>query len=291
MSKVAGTKAGETLSDVLVEAAVRTGRTLQRPWIPPDAEPRRFIIWAILIGLAWHAGWALLLIPRPSPPRTARVAIPALSFLPGPAGLHDGADSGGEARTVWSPVLFALPSAVGFSRPMLQQELDLRPPLDPPSKSVMFLKRAESSAAAAATPGTPLADLVAQALQGAGVLPESSPAFSILPHTPSHGLVDIELSPSLKGAEPRELPRLEVRRLPANKPWEAVAYVVISASGEMERVLLEEPTPSARWNDLLVRALWQLRFDDLADERRGRITIRFAGDTQQAAAAPEGGGR
>ena len=82
--------------------------------------PYRVWIVAGTLALAWHAGFLLLL--KPSFRRAAAVVPPApgIAYLPHSRGADARAEFEPDARTLWSPVLFSLPSVAPMNTPCCQ---------------------------------------------------------------------------------------------------------------------------------------------------------------------------
>ncbi len=181
------------------------------------------------------------------------LVAPKTGFLARQGKRVSDADSG--ARTVWSPVMFSLPSGMGFSRDLLQQDVRTRLTFSKPVQSERFLEvdPAERlagerialpelllTAGAAAAPALP--DDVLQA----GKLRPAAPRVSVVPELKERLLGGIVLPPELN----REVAL----------PWQARAEISVSDQGMVQHVFLEQPLESAPLNQQVLRLLYSLRF-------------------------------
>lgn len=227
------------------------------PWIPFAA-----------ISIALHAGWWLL-VPAGSamPEPRERAAPPAFAYAGGTAA------SGGDLLAVWSPVLFSVPTRMGFSAPLLADVANLTPPQNPNPAAPVLAERG-SYQPPAAGPGpharltSSISSLVVRAVSAPAFAPRKS-STNILLHilwtdqrgTPRYQSVDVG------GADPWT----------DRKPWEAQAVLELSEQGSVNHVFLEKPTTSKDRNAALVRILSALNMGPHDMARFGRVTVRFEG--------------
>jgi hypothetical protein len=170
-------------------------------------------------------------------------------------------DTGSNARTVWSPVMFSLPSDMGFSRDLLQQDVRTRLTFSQQTESEQFLEvdpaarladeriaRQELmlTAGTAAAPGLPDALLQAEERRPA------APRVYVAPELKERLLGGIVLPPELNK---------EVAT-----PWQARALVSVSEQGTVQHVFLEQPLDTALLNQKVLQLLYSLRF------KSGKIT-------------------
>jgi hypothetical protein len=167
-----------------------------------------------------------------------------------------GAAAGDERaiHAVRSPVLFSLPSAMGFSKELLNHDVLTRLSFLQSVKTEQFLKE-ESISPHSATQLVPVELMISGR--------EKTPALPV-------AVVDIEpprmvatrvvLAPELKSrliggvVLPPELNRA------VETPWEVHASISVSAQGAVSHVLLEQPLESPERNQQVLRLLYGLRF-------------------------------
>ncbi|VGO15253.1 hypothetical protein PDESU_03835 [Pontiella desulfatans] len=217
---------------------------------PPS---NRGLLWAALVGVAAHLLLFVVLSPAGRngiggvrvPPQTGYMMQLDKSFP-----LTET-----QIRTVKSPVVFSLPSGMGFSRELFLN--DVVTPLNTlsrPEQSESFLE---------VDPVSQVPDhrLVPQGLMLAGdggepslpvdvfVAPEAQPAARRVTIAP-------ELKERLEGGIvlPASL-NLEVQ-----KAWEARASVSVSEAGSVQHVFLERPLESASLNRQVLLLLYGLHF-------------------------------
>lgn len=163
---------------------------------------------------------------------------------------------GSEARRLWSPVLFSLPSEIGFSRELMQRKV--RGPkafFDRPSESEHFLEIDTSTPSPVSAP----------ALQELMLTTSRTPA----PALPA----PLTAEPEKRPAKPRVYVAPELRErllggivLPpelnteVTTPWEACATVSVDADGMVRNVFLENPLEPATRNQRVLKLLYNLRF-------------------------------
>lgn len=179
------------------------------------------------------------------PPRTHYLARPS---SPSP-------DQESDVRTVWSPVLFSLPSRMGFSRDMLDEKLHTRLTFKQLDDTERFLD----------------VDRVSRSLDGTIVPRNLTMAFSenAVPKPPSME------SPALENrAAPRRVHMTSGLKqrlvggivLPpdlnkqGNAAWEVRADMTVSTQGAIRHVFLEQPLEDAALNQAIIRLLHGLRF-------------------------------
>lgn len=107
------------------------------PSIAPDWRFRLVVTASVAGVVLVHALWlgvASRAIPLTSMPALPRPSVPVISYLGD--GERDARDLASDVRQIRSPVLFALPTPVGFSGPLLSEAGGLPPPSmvpdDPP---------------------------------------------------------------------------------------------------------------------------------------------------------------
>jgi hypothetical protein len=242
-----------------------------------------------VIATAWFGAWAVLL--NPASPRAPRAAppVPRVVYLPAESETLTPTGATAEARMLWSPVLFSLPTSLGFSRDALTNEVRMRPPLGQYGGFTNFLERTTHDAPVLEP--LPSADL-RQAAAGTPevvAMPDSeSPAFDLVSASTS-ALFQVMLLDGLAGR------RFAEARLPVHpwvngaKPWEAVAYLELDGGGRVVHAFIENPSPSETLNARLAQVLrgWRLAEPGSADS--GRVVFRNKGRTPESA-GPAGEG-
>ena len=239
--------------------------------------PSRGFVWAAGIAVVTHLLLFVGVRPTsaiapdaPSPPPVTRYLFQTLETqLP---------SSGSDVRTVRSPVIFSLPSGMGFSREL--QEDDVRTSLSSHSKkkpSERFLE---------VDPSARNAD---ERLDSQGLM--LSAGKHVAPQLPSGVFQTLE-----KRSDTRRImmvPELQERLvggvvLPAelnvevSTPWEVRASVSVSEAGMVQHVFLDRPLESVPLNQQVLQLLHGLRFE-LGSPVEGTIEI------YSAEAASEGG--
>lgn len=179
------------------------------------------------------------------PPAT-RYLVQAAANLP---------ESGSEVRTVCSPVLFSLPSNMGFSRELMEKDVHTR---------LSFSQQVEAERFLAVDSAKRVADvrLTPQELMlTAGVA--SSPGL------PADGFLGLEKRPAARRVN--LAPELKERLVdgvvlpPAlnkdvTEPWEIHASVSVSEYGAVNHVFLDKPLKSVPLNRHVLQLLYGLRF-------------------------------
>ncbi len=231
-----------------------------------NAGKRRSIALAVCLAVMMHLLLFLAIRPAngdglagaPIPPETHY-----LDNSSGPVPAH-----GSDVRTIWSPVLFSLPSEMGFSRDLLQEKLRTRLTFKQPDETESFLGVVPVSRDAGA-------EVVPRELMltaGRRVAPRP-PAGVIQPvenrPAPRRVYVAPELKERLVGGIvlPPELNKKE------DAAWEVRADISISKQGAIQHVFLEQPLDAAPLNQAIIQLLYGLRFKSGDGPVEGRIEI------------------
>ncbi|MBN1267980.1 MAG: hypothetical protein JXB04_00180 [Kiritimatiellae bacterium] len=238
-----------------------------RTWIVPSA-----------LAIAWHGLWWAVLAPAPARARGWLPRAPKVVFAPGEA--HE--DPEGDPRAVWSPILFSLPTPVGFSRPIMTGAGSVRPPLTAPHNPAVYLERSATVPdAAPALRRERLEDQVGRVLDEVRFDLLDAPPFRL---RGAHGAAgpNVEFIDGLSAAdfERADLPAGELQSTAA---WEALAYLEVDAQGRLVQVLIERPTDSTARNEALARALRRWTPAAGRGARSGKVIIRNAGSPAEAA--------
>lgn len=162
--------------------------------------------------------------------------------------------AGNDPRVVNSPVLFALPSAMGFSRELQKQDVQTRLTFSQQLESEQFMdaplmqksvgldaRKLMISATTARVPSIP-ADIYEKQEKG-----------------PSARRV--MLAPELKGRIVGGVVLPQALNQPIDKPWEVRAEISVSEEGAVAHVFLNQPLESAALNMQILQLLYGLQFN------------------------------
>jgi hypothetical protein len=180
--------------------------------------------------------------------------------------------NGDNIRTVWSPVLFSLPSELGFSSDIIQEKLRARLTFRQPDNTESYLE-VNPFARDARTLIAPEELMVTAGESTAPQPPSGLPGRGEDRLPPRRVYVTPRLKERLVGGIvlPPELNR------PDGTAWEARADVVVSEEGFVRNVFLEQPLEAASVQQSLVRLLYGLRFRPEKEPVSGRIEIYSPG--------------
>jgi len=192
----------------------------------------------IVAGVAW---WAAVLLglrpvappgPAPSGLRAAVSYMPLQSFAP---------PERPDARAIWSPVLFSLPTPAGFSREVEAGPV-ARPPLEPaPEPPPLLARRAAAvDEAGVSVPAVPLPSVPA----GPRPAPPPPPVAAIVP-------VEGRLPPGVVFPVPAALA--------GPSAWEAEVRVAFDDSGMPARAFIEPGDAPAAARAETVRSVMRWR--------------------------------
>ena len=206
---------------------------------------------AIVVAVLLHAVLFLMIRPPIEPLRSIEQTPPKTFFGSAPA--EDSSASGRDIRTVWSPVLFSLPSGMGFSRDLLTKDVQTRLSFSQEVKSEQFLQ-VDPAAHTGADQVIPRDVLVTSKRRLApgvpaiadGVKKPVAPRVYIAPELKSRLLGGIVLPPELNQQ--------------VASPWEVRASLSISGEGMVRHVFLEQPLKSVSLNQQVLQLLYSLRF-------------------------------
>lgn len=217
---------------------------------------------ALTITTIFSAGVMLLPSATWPPVSESRAApfVPHLVFQPDSTSRVGVATWDSDPRALASPVLFALPTAVGFS-PSVGGAVFAPPPLlRDRAGSALWLDRMPIEEPARAVLGERTGPEVERVLSSRWThLPLLNDPFAQPLSTGA--VMQVEWpdgAPPLVGTDPLLLD------LPASqdeKPWDAVAYIYFSSAGEARSVFIEQSTASGERNDAIARSLRKLRIE------------------------------
>ena len=214
--------------------------------------PPRGIFAAAFFAVLLHAALFVLVRPATSRGISGFPVAPNTSYLTRESGRLPG--SGIDVRVVASPVLFSLPSSMGFSRELMTQDVLTPLTFSQPVESEQFLQ---------AGLGRDDAMLDSQAL----MLTAQAPRIPGLPN-------DIFQTAEKRPAARRVtlVPELKERMVDGvvlppelnqevSKAWEIRAQISVGENGAVRHVFLEQPLESAAMNTRILRLLHGLKFN------------------------------
>lgn len=163
--------------------------------------------------------------------------------------------TGIDVRTVWSPVVFSLPSEMGFSRDRLQEKLHTRLAFKQPAETQSFLE-VDPVSPSAAMQTAPQKLMLTADRRMAPRPPALDFSFSEDFPAPRRVYMDPGLKERLLGGIvlPPELNKAE------GSAWEVRAEITVSEEGAVQHVFLEQPLDTSVLNQSIVRMLHGLRF-------------------------------
>ena len=180
-------------------------------------------------------------------------------------------DTSGSIRSIWSPVLFSLPSKVGFSQDLLNERprtsLTFRQPND--KERFLDVTGTPHDAKAEVDPAKLL--VVSGGLGTLRPPPSAAPISTVSKPAPRRVYIAPELKERLMGGI--VLPPELNRRGADDAAWEVRADLRVSEQGILEHVLLEQPLEDESLNRSVLRLLHSLRFKAGDQSVDGRIEI------------------
>lgn len=242
---------------------------------------------ALLCTVAFAASWLAFAYVKTGSPATPRPAAQAvrLHLMPDP-GVGPGASVWDrDPRAVWSPVLFALPTAAGFSPSRAQRA---------PRSTLVH---------SAAGPGGLLLDLAPATGERTPLLHGRTPGevealydrrWSRIPAADDPFSVAASAGPVLHAEWPDGTPALaagwplvlDPPAGPDERSWEATALVYFNPEGDVRSVFLEQSSASRERNEATLRALRRMRTAPGGYPNPARVNLYL----QPAPARAAGGG-
>jgi hypothetical protein len=234
-------------------------------------------ILAVTMVFVWYMFWGFWLSPVDQAAKAGLPIAPSVSFLPGPGTNAMLAD----ARAIWSPAVFSLPSEVGFSRETLTNTIGARPSLEVPGGDAFFLAPPNSAAPESGFRfAPPLEDSVRESLTN---LSDRFPEDYVFGGAAATNTgIQVEL---FSGLDRRHIKAMDVPRedvLLKDKPWEVTAFVEFNAEGKVSGVFLETKSSFEDVDASLIHALWRWQAEDAKGPVSGRVTFRSPGRPQVA---------
>lgn len=234
------------------------------------------LIWtiAILIAIVWHV-FIWLRFPRQNdePLKTLRHEAPLLAYLPDYA--SNAATEESEVPTLMTPVLFSLPSTVGFSKPILQYKEGMLAGNYPRQNEPAFLEHSiaprvdnflvwprHMDSQAAHILNNPSITKPRTTLARDGIVdPKATVHISFIG----------ELNPAMFESMPLD-PKIETEFA---SPWQATVSMYFDNEGLPSQVFLETPTENSDLNSAIIRNLYQWRLQSDLGPARGKAILQF----------------
>ncbi len=239
---------------------------------------------AVLSALVWHLAVFWWLGLESLPVASAKAHAPtAMRVAPEPY-VNSAEPFADEIHLLWSPVVFALPTHVGFSAQLMAKRVDARPPLNASRESSMYLNRMKSDQRALTTTDVvPLGNVLrydpirlsADVPPGRSFMHTdgtmASASISIIQHDGSLELVDTA--------------RFSIQSdKVATDAWEVTARVEVDHGGAVERVILEEGASAPVLNTEIIRAIRRCRFNKGEHGRSAQVRVYFMGAPEKKGA-------
>ena len=240
------------------------GKRLHRPWLI-----------ALLLAIGLHVAW-FVSMPRHFelvPPRT-RIQAAGFVYLGSEARARSIQQLTHDARAAQSPTLFALPSPMGFSGPLLLGKAQRRPQ----GMTVDYFGAKNSTGAVWSTGEgllwTSMLAQVAWQLHDGSSEPVASTAF---PPRPATGRATLRLVglDELYGMDAVMSARQEDEALRDAKPWELTASIRFDELGAVQSILFDKPAAAPERNLAARRILHNYHLPPDLGIRSGRVSLRY----------------
>lgn len=230
----------------------------------PAAGERRIRTAAFAVACGWVGLFMVLF--RPAPPRAAASvpALPKLHYV-----CADGRDSlSSDPVGLWSPRLFSLPSAAGFSGLQPGPETGLRPKLELPVPQSAFLDYVQP--AAAAPSGLDALSLEVRSFFDAQL------SRRTVSTTVSPSPFDVEV---LEGFSSGDLIEAHIPDDPAlaKDSWQALLEVEFQPGGDAAHVFVLNENRLGQNREKLLRSVRRWRLKPALSVRRGLLLVQAAG--------------
>lgn len=238
---------------------------------PPRWNLRRLWLLALPLAALWFGFWGLLWQPESfTAPREAPRFTPHARYLPVRAAA-DGGEPASDLRVMWSPVLFALPTPMGFSRAPAAGDGHDRPRVQRPNIEPLLMPPPPPPPPTALVPTPTLPafnDGVHFRLDGA------TPVFAALPMATN--ALAIEMLGALAERRCLEQPLPPLPPDLAADSWTVMATLEVGREGRVQHVFLDPPSAVAEFNAQLTQALHRWRFAPAAAATQGPVHLHHA---------------
>ncbi|HMO04195.1 MAG TPA: hypothetical protein PKC67_01950 [Kiritimatiellia bacterium] len=241
-----------------------------------DRLPPHWRIGSVGVVLAAHLAW-LGLAWRPvtvsTPERSVRAAPPGVTFLGDPPAIEP-ASYAADARLLYSPVLFALPTAIGFSGPMLAAAGTKQPPVELPTPSPRIRDLDQPFAASPfGASSRSLVNLIEQP-RPFPAPPPREPEDVLPPATIPMNAFTVYWPD--RPEQPREfIPVDAAATWVGRTAWDMVLYVCFDADGLIRQVMVEKPSPYQDVTAAVLRIARGMVFGAPMPDQCGRLIVAF----------------
>jgi len=210
--------------------------------------------WIIAAGAALSLHLLLFMAVAPSRGLAAgqTASPPRTRYMLASTGDESSAES--DVRTVRSPVVFSLPSAMGFTQELLSNDVRTKLSFSQPVKTEHFLEDRSIPQYA----GEQLAPikLMLSSMEKEPALPVAGVDVE-----PTHIVASrVVLAPELKSRLVGGIVLPSELNGAVATPWEVHASISVSEQGAVRHILLEQPLESPERNQQILRLLYSLRF-------------------------------
>lgn len=221
---------------------------------------------AVPIAVLMHLLLFLALTPAGGYGLAGALVPPKTSYLAQSDSMEE--PPGEQVRMVWSPVVFSLPTEMGFSRELNAENLRTRLVFSQQAQSESFLNIDLSLPEAATHIDSPSLMLTGACLPDPALPEDPSPGRAV-PAAMRRVYMTPGLSARLNGevALPPELNEA------SNHPWQVDATVSVSRDGAVQHVFLEQPLESQALNLKVLQMLYGLRFKSGPASAEGAVSI------------------
>lgn len=242
-----------------------------------DRLPRLWLVSGLAGVIGAHLAWLALAL-QPLPPiqneRSARMDPPRIAFLGDPAASPGAAASRSDVRLLRSPVLFSLPTSIGFSGPLLAAAGTAEPPVSLPPEPPRLRTPAEPFAAPAfGASARTLSDLVAAPRP----LPVPMPGTAEFPAVAGDAGPDaFTVYWPDRPDQPREsIPADGAEAWAGRNPWDMVLYICFDADGLIRQVMVEKASPYQDVTAAVLRIARGMVFGAPMPGQCGRLVVVY----------------
>jgi hypothetical protein len=220
-------------------------------------------VYASGIAVAMHLLIFLLVRPAADNGLAGSLVPPRTHYL----ATAGSADPGMAVRSIWSPVMFSLPSQMGFSRSLDQESARTRLSFSRPIKSEKFL-RVDGPENPAKTVELKDLMLTSTVHREPGV-----PEGSAIRRGETVATPRVQIEPELKERLVGGVVLPPALNRPESGIWQVRADIRIAADGAIRHVLLEKPMEDAVLNQQMLQLLYSLQFKAGDRPVDGRIEV------------------
>jgi hypothetical protein len=244
---------------------------------------RRLWLLALPLAAGWFGFWGMLWQPETftAPHESPRFPVHA-RFLPARAPA-EGGEAQHDLRVMWSPVLFALPTPMGFSRAPAAGDGHDRPRVQRPTLEPQLMPAPQIATLAPVVP-VPRKPVLNDGAEFR--IDSAAPVFTALPAVTNR--LSLELIgpladvPCLEKALPPVPPEL------TQETWQVVAKLEVGREGRVRHVFLDPPSASADFNMHLTQAFLRWRFAPSAAVAQGQARLQHVAAPKAPPAKSEG---